>query len=231
MNKFIELISDLNLVSTAVRLLLALILGGAIGFERGWRGRAAGFRTHILVCIGACMAALTGLYVTEVLGYQTDPTRIAAQVISGIGFLGVGTILVTGNMQVKGLTTAAGLWSTAAVGICVGVGYYPAAIMATVLLVFVIVLLHKLDNVFFAHSSDLDVYFEVRGAENINETVGKIKALGYRIGDMDICSAKSGAENSVGIEMTVKTVGKKNKESLICEIQVIESVAFAIQKD
>ena len=164
------------------------------------------------------MAALTGLYVTEVLGYQTDPTRIAAQVISGIGFLGVGT-------------TAAGLWSTAAVGICVGVGYYPAAIMATVLLVFVIVLLHKLDNVFFAHSSDLDVYFEVRGAENINETVGKIKALGYRIGDMDICSAKSGAENSVGIEMTVKTVGKKNKESLICEIQAIESVAFAIQKD
>jgi len=231
MNKFIELISGLNLVSTAVRLLLALILGGAIGFERGWRGRAAGFRTHILVCIGACMAALTGLYVTEVLGYQTDPTRIAAQVISGIGFLGVGTILVTGNMQVKGLTTAAGLWSTAAVGICVGVGYYPAAIMATVLLVFVIVLLHKLDNVFFAHSSDLDVYLEVRGAENINETVSQIKALGYRIGDMDICSAKSGSDNSVGIEMTVKTVGKKNKESLICEIQAIESVAFAIQKD
>ena len=231
MDKFLTHISELNIVSTAVRLLLALILGGAIGFERGWKGRAAGFRTHILVCIGACMAALTGLYVSEVLGYQTDPTRIAAQVISGIGFLGVGTILVTGNMQVKGLTTAAGLWSTAAVGICVGVGYYPAAIMATLLLVFVIVLLHKLDHVFFAHSSDLDVYLEVQGVENINKTVSKIKALGYRIGDMDIRSSKSGAQNTVGIEMTVKSVGKKNKESLICDIQAIECVTFAIQRD
>ena len=231
MENFLKLISELNIVSTAVRLLLALILGGAIGFERGWRGRAAGFRTHILVCIGACLATLAGLYVTEILGYNTDPTRISAQVISGIGFLGVGTILITGNMQVKGLTTAAGLWSTAAVGICVGVGFYPAAILATLLLVFVIVLLHKLDNVFFAHSADLEVYLEIIGAENINKTVGKIKTLGYRISEMDIHAAKSGTPNAIGVEMTLKTVGKRNKEMLVSNIQAIECVSFAIQRD
>jgi len=115
MEKFTELMSDINIVSTAVRLILAMLLGGIIGFDRERRGRAAGFRTHILVCIGACMASLAGIFAVTNLGLDAGATRIAAQVISGIGFLGVGTILITGNKQVLGLTTAAGLWATASV--------------------------------------------------------------------------------------------------------------------
>ena len=128
---------DVNLISIALRLLLSMFLGGAIGFERGRRGRAAGFRTHIIVCLGATMATMTGQYIIEIIGLAGDPARLGAQVISGIGFLGVGTILVTGKSHVRGLTTAAGLWSTATVGLAIGIGFYEAAILCTLLLCFV----------------------------------------------------------------------------------------------
>ena len=118
---------------TAPRLLLAVVFGGIIGTERGKHGRAAGMRTHILVCIGATMTTLIGEYVTFVLGMSSDPVRIGAQVISGIGFLGAGMIMTRGGLRVKGLTTAAGLWATATIGLALGIGFYSAAIIAVFL--------------------------------------------------------------------------------------------------
>ena len=116
-----------------LRLLLAVVFGGIIGTERGKHGRAAGMRTHILVCIGATMTTLIGEYVTFVLGMSSDPVRIGAQVISGIGFLGAGMIMTRGGLRVKGLTTAAGLWATATIGLALGIGLYSAAIIAVFL--------------------------------------------------------------------------------------------------
>ena len=113
MTHFLTLLQENNLLSTVVRLLLAAVLGGLIGTERGAKGRAAGMRTHIIVCIGAAMTALVGLYTTDVLGQSSDPMRLSAQVISGIGFLGGGMILIRGRHRITGLTTAAGLWTTA----------------------------------------------------------------------------------------------------------------------
>ncbi|MBQ8371234.1 MAG: MgtC/SapB family protein, partial [Clostridia bacterium] len=112
-----------------LRLVMTCLLSGVIGFERGFRGRAAGLRTHMLVGIGACLTVMTGVYAQDRLGVG-DPFRIAAQVMSGIGFLGAGTILVRGKTLVTGLTTAAGLWTTAAIGIAVGVGFYEAALIS-----------------------------------------------------------------------------------------------------
>ena len=103
--------------SVIVRMLLAVACGGIIGMERGRHGRAAGLRTHVLVSVGAAISAIVGLYTTEILGYSNDPLRVGAQVISGIGFLGVGSILVVGKSHVRGLTTAAGLWATASIGL------------------------------------------------------------------------------------------------------------------
>ena len=118
-----KLLNQFNEISVIVRILLAMLLGGIIGIEREQSKRPAGFRTHILVCVGASMTALIGLFIWYQMGDVTDPVRISAQVISGIGFLGVGTILVKEHDHITGLTTAAGLWTTAAIGIACGYGF------------------------------------------------------------------------------------------------------------
>ena len=114
-------LSDLNVLSVGLRLLLAMIFGGTIGFERGVRQRAAGLRTHMLLCVGAASTMLVSQFMYASYGVG-DPARLSAQVISGIGFLGAGTIIVTRRNQVKGLTTAATLWSTPSMGQAVGGG-------------------------------------------------------------------------------------------------------------
>ncbi|QIB26155.1 MgtC/SapB family protein [Caloranaerobacter azorensis] len=123
-----------------IRLFLSILLSGLIGMERESIRRPAGFRTHILVCVGSTLVMLTGIYIVDLYNYKSnmDVTRLGAQVISGIGFLGAGTIIREG-MSVKGLTTAAGLWAVACIGIAIGSGFYVAAIL-TALLVFVTLL-------------------------------------------------------------------------------------------
>ena len=108
-----HIFQDLNMVSVAVRLLMALVFGGVIGLERGANRHPAGFRTHILVCVGSTLAMMTNVYVFDLWGSVTDPVRLGAQVITGVGFLGAGTILLTGRHRIRGLTTAAGLWASA----------------------------------------------------------------------------------------------------------------------
>ena len=109
-------------LTVAVRLVTAIICGGVIGLERERKRRPAGFRTHILICLGAAMTTLTSQYLVLNLHMFTDMARLGAQVIAGIGFIGAGTIIITKRRQVKGLTTAAGLWAAAIVGLCCGAG-------------------------------------------------------------------------------------------------------------
>jgi len=136
MNDIIETLREFNYVTICIRLVLAIIAGGIIGNERGKHGSAAGLRTHILVCVGAAMTALTGYYVYDTLNISGDIMRLAAQVVSGIGFLGAGMIIVKNGNVVTGLTTAAGMWATAAIGIALGYGFYSGAIVATIFCVF-----------------------------------------------------------------------------------------------
>ena len=120
-----------SLLTMIVRTLLALLCAGAIGYDRNIHGAAAGMRTHILVCFGAMLAMSTGQY--AFMYYSTvDPTRIGAQVVSGIGFLGAGSIIVTRGNRVQGLTTAAGLWASACIGLAIGIGFYEGAIVGTI---------------------------------------------------------------------------------------------------
>ena len=122
---------DLNFLSVLLRMVLACACGTAVGLERSSKNRPAGFRTHILVCLGASVAALTGLYLYLGLGLPGDITRISAQVISGLGFIGAGTIIVTKKMDIKGLTTAAGLWVTGIIGLAIGSGFYEGGVVGT----------------------------------------------------------------------------------------------------
>ena len=128
----------------ALRLILSLVLAGLIGLERESLGRPAGFRTHILVGMGSTLIMIVSIYAFRPLGMSGDPGRIAAQVVSGIGFLGAGTIMREGA-NIRGLTTAASLWTVAGIGLTVGSGMYFAAIIATILVVATLVLLNKLE--------------------------------------------------------------------------------------
>lgn len=130
-------IRDITWLSVLVRMFVSFVLGGAVGMERSYKNRPAGIRTHILVCIGATIASMTGLYLALNRAFPTDLSRLGAQVVSGLGFIGGGTILVTKNRKIKGLTTAAGLWACGIIGLAVGAGFYEGGILAAALVLIV----------------------------------------------------------------------------------------------
>ena len=151
---------EVTYLSVAIRILAAVIIGGLLGLEREMKNRAAGLRTYMLVCTGACLIMLTNQYIFQTAG-TGDPVRMGAQVISGIGFLGAGTIIVTRRNQIKGLTTAAGLWTAAGVGLAIGVGFYEAAVIGAVAVCFVMTLMQKLDSRMRRKSRRIEIYVEI----------------------------------------------------------------------
>ena len=151
----------LTIEDVIIRIALSVALGGLIGFERGVRNRPAGFRTHILVCVGACLAMLTNQYVYQGTGgVGVDITRMGAQVISGIGFLGVGTIFMSGRNTVRGLTTAAGLWASGAIGLAAGIGFYPGAIIAGLIVLAVLGLFMVFENYMYRMARGIRLHIE-----------------------------------------------------------------------
>ena len=160
MDILIENLLDVTLLSVAVRMLLAVICGGLIGIEREYKRRPAGFRTHILICLGAAMTTLTSQYLYLELHYYTDMARLGAQVIAGIGFIGAGTIIVSRNQRVKGLTTAAGLWTAAIIGLALGSGFYVGALMTTFLVLLAELLFSKLEYWILHNSPEVNLYME-----------------------------------------------------------------------
>lgn len=134
-----------TLLTTLIRTFLAIICAGVIGYDRNVHGAPAGLRTHILVCVGAMLAMSTGQFAHGFFG-SVDPTRIGAQVVSGIGFLGAGTIIVVRKNRISGLTTAAGLWASACLGLALGIGYYEGAIVGCLAIIFTEHALHGLSK-------------------------------------------------------------------------------------
>jgi len=138
------MISDQEVI---FRLLLSVLLSGLVGLEREIQGRAAGLRTHILVCVGSALVMLTAVHLVEAYRGVTpiDPGRMAAQVVSGIGFLGAGTIIQAGD-SIRGLTTAASLWAVAGLGLAVGSGFYVGAASATMIVLGVLLILSRFER-------------------------------------------------------------------------------------
>lgn len=132
---------------TVIRLLVAFVLGGVIGLERQKKGVGAGLRTHILVCVGSTLFTLVSIYFFELYAgkCQIDPSRIAAGIVTGIGFLGAGTI-IRGDKGVHGLTTAASIWVSSAIGMAVGIGYFSAALVMTALSVITLYVLKLIER-------------------------------------------------------------------------------------
>ncbi len=190
-------LQEFNIGSVTVRLVLAMISGGMIGMERGRKRRAAGFRTYILVCLGAALTMLLSQYefvmlstrwsaLAEEIGLRTDVSRFGAQVINGIGFLGAGTILVTGYRQVTGLTTAAGLWASACMGLAIGAGFYECILPAFVLMFLCIRVFPIVDALIQENSRAMHIYVEFESLDNVGGIIACIKSQDIQIVDIDI---------------------------------------------
>ncbi len=224
LNNITNYLREINTVSIILRLTLATICGGILGAERGRKKRPAGFRTHILVCIGAAMVMITSQYMTDVLKINTDASRMGAQVISGIGFLGAGTILVVGGNQVKGLTTAAGLWSCACMGLAIGIGFYEGAIISCIFLIGVVTLLHKLDLYSRTHSKVLDVYAELEDITGVTNFMNSVKADGTKISDIEVKKSNENDTHIIGLTMTLTLADKIDHYEYILKLHTIENV-------
>lgn len=196
-SEILDFLQQLNPVTATIRVVLAVILGGFIGLERGHHGRAAGLRTHILVCLGAAVCTLVGLYTGSVLGFNNDPLRVCAQVVSGIGFLGVGTIMVRNSERVTGLTTAAGLWATACIGLAVGVGFYIVALVSFAAIMITMSLFIHLER---SSKSKMICccYLELDDVAKVNDFYDQICRF---VAHVDIIPAKSGIASHVGLEI------------------------------
>ena len=171
---------EVTYLAVAIRIVAAVIVGGLLGLERGLKNRPAGLRTYMLVCVGACLVMLTNQYIYQVFG-TGDPTRMAAQVISGIGFLGAGTIVVTRHSQIKGLTTAAGLWTSAGVGLALGVGFYEAAVIGGLAVFTVMTLLQRMDNRMHSTTRRLDVCLELESKLSLADFLHQVRKIGLEI--------------------------------------------------
>ena len=176
-----------------------MILGGLIGLERGHHGRAAGLRTHILVCLGAALTTMIGIYSVSELGLTGDPLRVGAQVVSGIGFLGAGTIMVRNKDQVTGLTTAAGLWASAIVGLCAGAGFIEGSLVTTVIIVIAELFLSRFEYFMISNSRTINIFVEYSDQSILTTIIDTVKENSSYVRDIEITKSNNEAKNSCAI--------------------------------
>ena len=183
--------------SVLFRLALAMLFGGMIGMERGRKGRAAGFRTYMLVCLGSALTMLLGQYeyemlssswaaIAEEVGPRIDVGRFGAQVINGIGFLGAGTIIVTGRQEVKGMTTAACLWASACTGLAIGAGFYECVLLAFLLIPLVTRALPYVESYIVENARNMNIYVEFRSLDDVGDIINRLKMQDVQIYDVRI---------------------------------------------
>ena len=217
-------VRELTLVSVVVRCLAAVLLGGVIGLERGMKNRAAGFRTYMLVCLGSCMVMVTNQYIYQIYG-SGDPVRMGAQVISGIGFLGAGTIIVTSRSQIKGLTTAAGLWASACIGLAVGIGFYEVAAVGGVCIMLVLTIFHSWENYMRRNTAVLTVYIELNSGVTLGQFLREVREAELDLSNIQIQTEPT-AEHDICFLATVKQKKRENKAAILASIRELPSVQF-----
>ena len=188
------MLREVTWVAVIVRILVAFLLGGILGVERGLKQRPAGLRTYMLVCVGACMIMLTNQYIYQTF-HTGDPVRMGAQVVSGIGFLGAGTIIVTKHSQIKGLTTAAGLWAAAAVGLATGIGFYEAAILGALVIFFTLTVLNRLDMHMHRKARYFDIYIELPREISLGSFLNEARGKDIIVEDL-LMESPTGVDNT-----------------------------------
>ena len=216
---------DVNMVSITVRMVLAVLCGGIIGIEREYKRRPAGFRTHILICLGAAMTTLTSQFLYLQMHYYTDMARLGAQVVAGVGFIGAGTIIVTQRQRVKGLTTAAGLWASAIIGLAIGGGFYEGALFATFLIILAEMLFSKLEYRMLENAPEINLYMEYTDRSCLEQVLKLYREKNVKVLNMEITRA-TGSEHHNACAIFSLRLNKRCKVELLLDaIHRVEGVA------
>lgn len=214
-----------GILDAFVKMTLALVCGGAIGIERGRKKRPAGFRTYMLVCLGATLVMMTNNFICQVYG-SGDVARMGAQVVNGIGFLGAGTIITTGHNRVKGLTTAAGLWASACIGLAIGSGYYAGAIIGTFMIVVVMVFLHSFDRRLMANTKVVMLYMEFKKMSAIRRLSVFAKENQIVLDDVEIETSDPTRTTKVAAVVTLRLPTKYLHSELVDKLSDIEGIMY-----
>ncbi len=215
---------EMTLLGVTVRMVSAVVCGGLVGLEREFKRRPAGFRTHILICLGASVTILTNLYLYQVMHLFTDIARMGAQAITGIGFIGAGTIIVTKRKRVKGLTTAAGLWTMAAVGLICGAGYLELAYFATAMVLLAELLLSKFEYRFVRKVEDVNLYVEYKRSACIEQILAALRRQKIKLTDLEITRINEGDDHRYCAILEVQTSKEKLDGALFKELNAIEDI-------
>ena len=226
---------ELNLWSMMLRILLAMLIGGVIGFERARRGRAAGFRTYMLVAMGAAVTVILGQYLNlmlgsflkdayQVVGRRTDVARISTYVVSGVGFLAAGTIIVTGKQEVVGLTTAVGLWASACLGLAVGAGFVECVIVSFILITLSIWVFPAIESAVIRNSRDMHIYLETENIEQFSNIVGFIKGEKIIIHDVEISKEHPDHLDSITGRLSIRLPDRMYHADLMATLSTQEGV-------
>lgn len=217
---------DISFFGILVRMLIAVVCSSVIGIERSIKNRSAGFRTHILVCVGAATASLTGHYLYLIVQLPTDMTRIGAQVITGLGFIGAGTIIVTRKQTVRGLTTAAGLWATGIIGLAIGSGFYEGAILSTILVL--------IAELFFAEvgqkirsTPEFRAIINYESKQSLDHALRFIKDRGVTITALQVSSANDDGQYVYSALVRLRPRNNLQPEMLMDHVSAITGILAA----
>ena len=232
---FFDQLRQLNLASILLRLTLAMLFGGLIGLERERKRRPAGFRTYMLVCLGAALTMLLSQYeyymitndwaaLAGEIGIRTDVSRFGAQVINGIGFLGAGTIIVTGRQEVKGLTTAAGLWASACMGLAIGAGFYECVLLGFLLIFLSIRLLPRVEAILMENARNMNIYVEFRSLDDVGPIINCIKRQDVQIYEVDLDRGRKEQSRGPSAVFSIRLNQKRTHPQVLAALSELESV-------
>lgn len=215
---------ELTFASVAVRMCLAVLCGGIIGLERTFRRRPAGFRTHMLICLGASMTTLISQFLLLHMHFYTDMARIGAQVVAGIGFIGAGTIIVTRHQRVRGLTTAAGLWTCAIVGLALGAGFYEGGLCVAVLILVAELFLSRLEWLVLRKSPEVNIYLRYDDSETMERVLTFLRVNRIKVLSMEITRSRSNERHKATAIFLLRLNQKLGKDDFADQLRRVEGV-------
>ncbi len=222
-----EVVASWSPLAVFLRLLLATITGIIIGAEREIHNKDAGMKTHVLVCVGAALCMVVSQYIQERGLGNLDMSRIGAQVVSGVGFLGVGTIIVTGTNEVRGLTTAAGLWASACIGLAAGIGFLDGTVLALCFVLFTFVILRRIDARMHLANYEFDLYVELETNRSVKHLLHFLRKIGANYSNLRI--KKSAAEGDgplVTMHIDLDTKGDLVRQTVVEEVNSLDYVYY-----
>lgn len=226
MSNFLIMIKSWSEFSIMLRLVVSVIAGGIIGFDRAIKRRGAGMKTHVLVCLGATLVMITGQFIQLNYDGTMDVARLGAQVISGVGFLGVGTIIVTGKNQVRGLTTAAGLWTCACIGLAIGIGFVDGAFFTLILVIFSFNVLSKIDGWIEQNAKTHELYLEFPTNQCVSEFINEMHQREIKIMNFELGKSKIKGEGPNAV-ICIEIKNKKQRTTIMDDIHKMTCVKYA----